>query len=101
MSWLKKNWKWLILPLWAISIVLMWLFKGRSFSVNVGDDSSVVDDVMEKRDSALQAFRRRLDELARKAEKKLQDASKEQLEEYEEMKDRPLDEVAEWIDKLS
>ena len=43
----------------------------------------------------------RLDELAKKADQKLQEASKEQLEEYGEMKDRPLDEVAEWIDKLS
>ena len=102
-AWLRKNWKWLILPLWAASIVLVWLFRGGDkplFPVT-GTTDVAADKALQAKDKATAEFRARLDELARKAEERLQKASEEQLQEYEELKDKPLDEVAKWIDSLS
>jgi hypothetical protein len=56
---------------------------------------------MKAKDEAIAGFRSRLDEIAEKAEARLREASEEQLEEFEEVKDKPIDEVASWIDRLS
>ena len=101
--WLKKNWKWLLLPLWFASLVLVWLFRGgdRTLFPVTGTTDKDADEALKAQQEAAAAFRARLDELAAKADKKLQTASKEQLQEYETMKGKSLDEVAKWIDELS
>lgn len=102
-DWLKKNWKWLILPLWIASIVLVWIFRGGDkplFPVT-GTKDSDADKALEAKDKAVSEFRARLDELAKKAEERLKNASQEQIKEYEALKDKPLEEVAKWIDSLS
>ncbi len=101
--WLKKRWKWLVLPFWLISIVLVYLFRGGDkplFPVT-GTTDVAADKALQAKSQAMVDFRARLDELAKKAEERLQKASEEQLKEYEELKDKPLDEVAKWIDSLS
>jgi len=102
-AWLKKNWKWLILPLWVISLVLVWLFHGGIkplFPVS-GTTDVAADEALKARDAALNQFRSRLEELVKKAEERLQGASKEQVNDFNELKDKPLEEVAKWIDSLS
>jgi flagellar biosynthesis/type III secretory pathway M-ring protein FliF/YscJ len=102
-AWLKKNWKWLILPLWLASVILVWIFRGGDkpmFPVT-GTTDKAADEALKAKDKAAAEFRARLDELAKKAEERLQNASEEQIKEYEELKDKPLDEVAKWIDSLS
>ena len=102
-AWLKKNWKWLILPLWIISIVLVWIFRGGDkpmFPVS-GTTDEAADQAVAAKDQALADFRAQLDELYKKAEARMQDASEEQVKELKDLKDKPLDEVAKWIDDLS
>lgn len=102
-EWLKKNWKWLVLPLWAASIILVWLFRGgaKPLFPPSGTTDQAADAAMRAKDQAIADFRSKLEELARKAEERLRNASKEQVDEFNGLKDKPLDEVASWIDKLS
>ncbi len=102
-EWLKKNWKWLVLPLWILSVVLVWVLRGGTkplFPVS-GTKDEAADKALEAQQKAVIEFRARLEELARKAEERLKKASQEQLKEYETLKDKPLEEVAKWIDSLS
>lgn len=100
-EWLKKNWKWLILPLWIASLILVWLFRGGAAPFFSGTKDSDADTAMKAKDQAIADFRAKLEELAKKAEERLKNASKEQVDEFNGLKDKPLDEVASWIDKLS
>jgi chromatin segregation and condensation protein Rec8/ScpA/Scc1 (kleisin family) len=93
----------LILPLWIASMVLVWVFRGGDkvmFPVT-GTTDKDADDALVAKDRAMSEFRTRLDEIAKKAEARLQSASKDQVKEFEEIKDKPLDEIAKWIDGLS
>lgn len=101
--WLKKNWKWLLLPFWAVSILLVWIFRGgdRPLLPVSGTTDEAADKAVEAKDKAARDFKEKLDVLAKKAEERLKSASEEQLKEYEELKDKPLEELAKWIDNLS
>lgn len=101
--WLKKNWKWLLLPFWAVSILLVWIFRGgdRPLLPVSGTTDETADKALAAKDKAAAEFKAKLEELAKRAEDRLKNASEEQIKEYEEIKDRPLEEVAAWIDKLS
>jgi hypothetical protein len=102
-AWLKKNWKWLILPLWALSLALMWFFSAGRKPVfpPSGTTDQAADEAMKARQQALDDFRARLEEMAKAAQKRLEAASQEQVKEFNELKDKPLDEVTKWIDKIS
>ena len=101
-EWFKRNWKWFIAPLWIASLVVMWLFRGGSSKPPISGTTDVAaDEAMKAKDEAMTQFRSRLDELLKKAQDRLQAASKEQLEEFNELKDKPLDDVAKWIDTIS
>jgi len=102
-AWLKTNWKWLILPLWIASVVLVWIFRGgdKALFPTSGTTDAAADQAVAAKDKALAEFRAKLDELYKKAEAQMQDASEEQVKELEQLKDKPLDEVAAWIDNLS
>lgn len=100
--WIREHWKWLVFPFWAASLVLVWIFRGGEVQlVPHGASDADVDKAMEAKDKAVADFRARLDELAKKAEERLKSASEEQLKEYEGLKDKPLKEIAGWIDNLS
>lgn len=102
-EWIKKNWKWLILPLWILSLLLMWFLSGgrTKFFPPSGTTDEVADQAVKEKDKAIASFRARLDELYKKAEERLQGASEEQIKEYEALKDKPIEEIAKWIDSLS
>lgn len=102
-EWLKKNWKWLVLPLWVASLVLVWLFHGgtKQFLPPSGTTDQAAADAMKAKDQALTEFRARLEEIIRQAEERLKTASKEQVDAFKELQGKPLTEVAAWIDKIS
>ena len=102
-AWLKKNWKWLLLPLWVTSVVLVWIFRGgdRPLFPVTGTTDDNADKALEAQQKASAEFRARLEKLHKKAEERLKNASEEQLKEYEKIKDKSLEEVAKWIDSLS
>lgn len=100
--WIREHWKWIVFPFWAASLVLVWVFRGGEISLlRSGTTDEVADKALEAQDKAVADFRVRLDELAKKAEERLRTASEEQLKEYEELKGKPIEELAGWIDKLS
>lgn len=102
-AWLKKNWKWLLLPFWILSLVLVWFLSGgrKTFFPPSGTTDEAADQAVQEKDAALAEFRAKLDELYRKAEERMQGASEEQVKELKELKSKPLDEVAKWIDSIS
>jgi hypothetical protein len=102
-AWLKKNWKWLILPLWLVSLLLVWFLSGGKSTLfpPSGTTDEAADEAIAAKDKAIADFRARLDDLHKKAEERLKNASEEQIKEYEELKDKPVEDVAKWIDSLS
>ena len=101
-EWLKKNWRYLVFPLWVASLILVWLLSGgrRPIMPVSGTTDQVADDAAKAKDEAIQQFRDRLDQLAKLMEERLKNASKEQMEEFQQMKDKPIEEVAKWIDTV-
>jgi len=100
-EWLKKNWKYLLFPLWVLSLILMWVLSGGKAKLPIsGTTDQAADDAMKAKDEAIRQFRERLDQVAQQIETKLRNASKAQLDEFKEMKDKPLDEVAKWVDSI-
>jgi len=102
-EWLKKNWKWLILPLWVLSMVVVWLLSGGRTKLfpPSGTTDQAADAATKAKDEAIEAFRQRLDALYKQAEERLKTASEAQVKEFTEIKEKPLEEVAKWIDSLS
>lgn len=100
--WFKKNWKWFIAPLWILSLILVWLFVGdrRPLFPPSGTTDEMADELAQEKEKILQEYQEKLGALDEKFEKKLQDASKENLAEFEEMKDKPPEEIAKWIDQF-
>jgi hypothetical protein len=101
-AWLKKNWKWLIAPLWLLSVVLVWLFTGGlkskpqiSGTTDVAANTAVntVVEAQVEKDTAIK-------QILKLFEEKLQKASVEQLKEFDTLKDKPVAEVVAWIDKF-
>lgn len=102
-EWLKTHWKWLILPLWVASILLVWVFHGGSkplFPVT-GTKDKDADNALEEQRRASEEFKARMEELSKIAEERLKTASEEQVKAYQEIKDKTPEEVAKWIDSLS
>jgi hypothetical protein len=102
-AWIKKNWKYLIFPLWIGSVILVWVFRGgeKPLLPISGTTDEAADEAMKAKEAAVEKFRARLDEIHTKAAERLANASEEQVKEFEEIKDKPLEEVAAWIDNLS
>jgi hypothetical protein len=101
-EWLKKNWKWLILPLWVVSMVLVWLFTGGRKVVvpSSGTSDQAANTAVSGVITASDERQRAIADILRIFEERLKKASVDQLKEAEVMKDKPLSEVASWIDKF-
>lgn len=101
-EWLKKNWKWFILPLWAASLLLMWLFtRGGAIKPPVSGTTdtaanNAVTGVIQAADNKDQAVAL----LETKYQDKLNAMSQAQREEWERQKAKPIEEVASWIDRF-
>jgi hypothetical protein len=90
-SWLKNNWKYLLGPLWLLTSLLTWVFSRKI----------VLPAPLVEKEQILGEFRKKLDDLAVRAEQRLLQASKDQLEEFKTLKDKPVSEIAAWIDRIS
>ena len=100
-EWLKKNWKYLLFPLWALSLILVWVLGGGKAKPTIsGTTDQVADAALKAKDEAIQQLRERDAQIAQQVEEKLRNASKEQIAELKKMKDKPLDEVAKWVDSI-
>ena len=84
-------------------MVLMWLLSGgrRTLFPVPGIPDTSYDAASGEKDAAMRAFRARLEELAARAEERMQQASSDQIKELKTLQDKPLEEVAKWIDDLS
>ena len=102
-EWLKKNWKWIVFPIGILLAVLGWFLWWRgqpkddntTTTTDAAADQALKDTVkaQEDRDQALK-------ELEQKHNQKLASMTDAQRAEFEEMKKKPIEEVAAWIDRL-
>ena len=103
-AWVKKHWKWIVFPIGVGGAVLGWFLWWRSRpeedDTDSGTSDAAADEALgkvivagEERDAALEELEK--DNLV-----KLAEMSEEQRAEYEKVKERPIDEVASWIDNL-
>lgn len=102
-DWLKKNWKWFVLPLWLVSIVLVWLFtRGgtRKFGPVSGTSDQAANTAVNAVVTAAEEKDKAIADILKYFEEKLKKASVEQLKEFETLKEKPTSEVASWIDKF-
>lgn len=102
-EWLKAHWKWLIAPLWAVSIALVWLFtRGGTLKkppVSGTTDqaaNAAVTGVIQAGDDRTQAIQK----IEAQYQTKIESMSDEQKVEWEKMKTKPIQEVAAWIDRF-
>ena len=102
-DWIKKYWKWIVFPVGILGAVLGWFLWWRS---RPGDDvdSGTPDDAADKAvDDVIAAGEERdkaIEKLEQEHSDKLAKMSEEQKAEFEEVKKKPIDEVASWIDNL-
>lgn len=101
-SWVKEHWRWLLIPLVAASVFLLWFFGWRRSKDNM--DSGTPDDaanravsgIIEAGDERDQAMK----DLEHKYIEKLTVMTDGQRAEYEEIRKKSIEEIASWIDKL-
>jgi hypothetical protein len=103
-SWFKANWKWFILPLWVVSIILVWLFTRGGVKdhtpVVSGTTDQAANTAVNTVVTAAEEKDKAIKEVLQVFEEKLKKASTEQLKEFETLKDKPASEIASWIDKF-
>ena len=101
--WVKLHWKWIVFPVGVIGSVLGWYLWWRTDPPSQGG-SGVSDEAVDKalRDvSAASGERdRSLKRIEEENAAKLSAMSDEQKKVYEEVKEKPIAEIASWIDKL-
>ncbi len=99
--WSKRNWKWILFPIGA-AITLAGYIAGRSKKLvlvapDLGDAGETAIDATvaagEERD-------RKLEELREKNQARLETLNIEQQKELEGLKDKSLEEVVAWFDKI-
>ena len=98
--WLKKYWKLFLIPLTVIGISLLWLLGWRKRN---DPKDPTLDLVGETLDRLLVASEERDEALVGLEQRhivKLVDMTNQQRAEFEKIKNRPIDEVAAWIDRL-
>lgn len=103
-EWLKKNWKWIVFPVGVLMSVLGWFlwWRGRpKKDENTGTTTdAAADQALKDTVQAQEDKEKALKELEQKHGEKLSTMSDEQRAEFEKMKQKPIEEVAAWIDRL-
>ena len=102
-AWVKRHWKWIVFPVGVLGSVLGWYLWWRS-DPPLKDGSGVPDGVVDKAlkdvSSAAEERDLSLKQIEEDHADKLSAMSAEQKKVYEEVKKRPIEEIALWIDKL-
>lgn len=100
-DWLKKYWKWILFPIGILLLVGGIIAKiirpdpppGPDFSKDGDDALDAIEEANRRRDL-------KLAELEEKNKQRLEQLSSDQQKEYEELKDKDLEEVVAWFDRL-
>ena len=103
-AWAKKHWKWIVFPVGILLVVLSvlgWLMdirkKDDPISGTTDEDANrAVDDIFK----ASREKEAAIVELEKRHAAKVAVMSEQQRAEYKEIKKKPIEEVASWIDKL-
>jgi len=99
---IKKYWKWFVAGLVSATIAIMGVLLWRRGKVKT--DSVTSDKAADKLEKDLIEIQKKKEDDLKKLEEQRKDKlgrmSEEQHEEYEKLKNKPVEEVAEWIDKL-
>jgi hypothetical protein len=100
------------MPIWAWGIILPacvglglligWLIvrKDKKDQVNTTGMDEKTDAALEKTEQSIKVYQDKLKDISEETEAKLKKASQEQVKDFEEMKDAPPAEIAEWLNKL-
>jgi len=102
-EWLKKNWKWIVFPVGICLALLgwyLWWTKSPPDDVNSSTTNDAADQAIKDTNDAIDNKEKALEELEEKHGEKLAAMTDEQRAEFEEVKKKPIDEVASWIDSL-
>lgn len=100
-AWVKTHWKWVLFPIGLISSFLGWYF----WWVKKDDETSATSDEAANRTvgdiiRAHEEHDKALADLEVQQSLKLRYMTSAQQQEYNEVRKRPIEEVAEWIDRL-
>ena len=102
-EWLKKHWKWIIFPVGILLSVLGWFLwwrgKPKDDSTTTTTDTAA-DQALKDTVKAQEDKEKALQELEQKHGAKLAVMTQEQRAEFEKVKQKPIEEVAAWIDRL-
>ena len=101
-AWFKRNWKWIVFPVGIVGVVFCWFFwwrKPKDDSTSTTTDSAAdqaIKDTVQSQDDRDKSLK----ELEQRHAEKLAAMSEEQKAKFDEIKQRPIEEVALWIDSL-
>lgn len=103
-KWLKDHWRWVVFPIGVLGAVLGWFFWWRGKQVGDDAESGTSDEAADRAvDSIVSAGEKRdreLKELEKRHAEKLDTMTEEQTAEYNDVRKKPVEEVASWIDEL-
>lgn len=102
-AWLKKNWRWVVFPVGILTAVMGWFLWWRApqgddetSTTTDADANKAVRDIFKAQDVKEAAIK----DLEEEHVKKISSMTDEQRAEFEEVKKKPIDEVASWIDNI-
>ena len=99
-AWLRKNWMWVLFPIGILMTVICYVVWGpRPKPPDTTTDDAAnraVDDVINAEVDKTEAIK----ELEKRNNERLAKMTEDQQKEYDKLKDRPIEEIASWIDKL-
>ena len=103
-NWIKKYWKWIVFPIGGVLALfgwyLWWRKKPEKDDVNSVTTDEAADKALKETVEAQANKERALKELEEEHLTKLSVMNDEQRKEFEEVRKKPIEEVAAWIDAL-
>jgi hypothetical protein len=102
-TWIKKYWKWIVFPIGILGAILGWFLWWRSKPKDDVDSSTTdaaADQALSDTVEAQEERDKKMQELEEKHSEKLATMTDEQRQEFEDVRKKPIDEVAAWIDNL-
>lgn len=100
--WIKRNWKYILFPIGAV-VALVGYIAGKSKRVDSPTIPDLGDAGVTAIDATVAANAERdlkLEELREKNQDRLKELSDGQQKEFEGLKDKSLEEVVAWFDKI-
>lgn len=101
-DWFKRNWVWFLFPVGLAGLIGSY-FIGRKKPVSHPVDDTLdmaVDGALYQTAKAVREREAAIDALEKKSAEKLSTLSEDQRKEYALVKEMPVSQIAEWIDKL-